>query len=63
MCECECECECDCEFGCVCVSKIHPQEPLQLEGSLYKLIQIVILELAPGFMSVYELISQSCGDS
>ena len=51
---------------CVCVFvcfKIYPQEPSQLEGSLYKLIEIVIVELAPGLVSIYELIGQSYGDS
>ena len=58
-----------CVCVCVCVSKkypcvfFNPQELFQLEGPLYKLNETVILELAPGLMSVYKLISQSCGDS
>ena len=56
-------CVCVRVYVCVCVLKIHPQEPSQLEGSLYNLIETDIVELAPWLMSVYKLISQSRGDS
>ena len=54
---------CMCMCMCVFFSKIYPQESLQLKESLYKLRETANVELAPGLMLVYELISQSCGDS
>ena len=53
-------------YVCVCKNThvfFNPQEHFQLEDPLFKLNEIVILELAPGHMSVYKLISQSCGNS
>ena len=40
-------------YVCVCFSKIYPQERSQLKESLYKLMETVNVELAPGLMSVY----------
>ena len=44
---------------CVCC----PQELFKLENPLYKLKGNCYPELAPGLMSVYELICHSCSDS